>query len=156
MPDGLYERDALAWSERQADLLRRLAAGELLTEAVDWPNVIEEVQDVGLSGLRAVRSLLRQAMTHLLKLHAWPDSSSAAHWRTEVGAFLVDAEDAFAPSMQQRISMDDLYARALYLVRPMNDDSGPSRPLPAVYPYTLDELVAACPDVTSLVAKLDV
>lgn len=28
MPDGLYERDALAWSEQQADLLRRLAAGE--------------------------------------------------------------------------------------------------------------------------------
>ena len=61
MPDGLYERDALAWSERQADLLRRLAAGERLNEAVDWPNVIEEVQDVGLSELRAVRSLLVQA-----------------------------------------------------------------------------------------------
>ncbi len=28
MPDGLYERDFLEWSERQADLLRRLAAGE--------------------------------------------------------------------------------------------------------------------------------
>ena len=27
MPDGLYEVDALAWSERQAGLLRRLAAG---------------------------------------------------------------------------------------------------------------------------------
>ncbi len=23
MPDGLYERDALAWAERQVDLLRR-------------------------------------------------------------------------------------------------------------------------------------
>ena len=156
MPDGLYERDALAWSDQQAALLRRIAAGERLNEAVDWANVIEEVQDVGLSGLRAVRSLLRQAMTHLLKLHAWLDSSSAAHWRAEVGAFLVDAEDAFTPSMRQRISMDELYARALYLVRSTSDDSGPSRPLPTVCPYALDELVTACPDVTSLVAKLDV
>ena len=42
MPDGLYERDALAWAERQADLLRRLAAGERLNEPVDRPNVIGE------------------------------------------------------------------------------------------------------------------
>lgn len=28
MPDGLYERDILAWSEAQADPLRRLARGE--------------------------------------------------------------------------------------------------------------------------------
>jgi hypothetical protein len=44
MPDGLYELDALAWAEQQATLLRRL--------------------------LRAVMSLLQQAMTHLLKRHA--------------------------------------------------------------------------------------
>ena len=35
MPDGLYERGALAWAEHQAGLLRRLAAGEPLREAVD-------------------------------------------------------------------------------------------------------------------------
>ena len=55
MPDGLHERDALAWAETQADLLRRLAAGELV-QAIDWPNVIEEVQDVGLSKLRCCES----------------------------------------------------------------------------------------------------
>ena len=71
MPDGLYERDALAWAERQAGLLRRLAAGERLNEPVDWPHVIEEVQDVGLSELRACKSLLRQILVHLQKLHVW-------------------------------------------------------------------------------------
>ncbi len=45
---GLYERDALAWAEQQAALLDRMAAGERLNEAVDWPNVIGEVRDVGL------------------------------------------------------------------------------------------------------------
>ncbi len=53
MPDGLYERYALAWAERQAGLLRRLAAGEQLREPVDWAHVIEEVADVGLAELRA-------------------------------------------------------------------------------------------------------
>ena len=92
MPDGLYEHDALAWAEQQATLLRRLAAGERVNDAVDWPHVIEEVQDVGLSELRSCRSLLLQAMIHLLKLHAWPGSRSAAQWRSEAGAFLDDAE----------------------------------------------------------------
>lgn len=46
MPSDLYEHDALAWADREAALLRRLAAGERLNDAVDWPHVIEEVQDV--------------------------------------------------------------------------------------------------------------
>ncbi len=53
MPDDLYQRDALAWAEHQAALLRRLARGERLNEMVDWSNVIEEVEDVGPSELRA-------------------------------------------------------------------------------------------------------
>lgn len=113
MPDGLYDRDALAWAEQQADLLRRLAAGERVNDAADWANVIEEVQDVVLSELRSCRSLLRQAMTHLLKLHAWPGSAAAVRWHEEAGTFLDDAEQRFTPSMRQRIDLDDLYARAL-------------------------------------------
>ena len=79
----LYETDVLVWAEQQASLLRRLAAGERLNEAVDWPNVIEELQDVGLSELRTCQSRLMQAMTHLLKLHAWPSSQSTRDWHDE-------------------------------------------------------------------------
>ena len=155
MPDGLYERDALAWAEQQADLLRRLAAGEGVNEAVDWPNVIEEVEDVGRSELRACESLLRQAMVHLLKLRAWPGSPAAAHWRGEVAGFLAEARRAFAPSMGQRIDLADLYADALYQVRVGVDDSGEPRPLPEACPFKLDELLTGRPDVAVLVAKLD-
>jgi hypothetical protein len=154
MPDGLYERDALAWSEQQADLLRRLAAGEHLNAAVDWPNVIGEVQDVGLSELRACRGLLRQALVHLLELHAWPASQAVAHWRDEAGVFLADAEDRFTPSMHQRIDLDEIYAKALHLARTATDDTGEPRSLPEVCPFTLGELLAARPDVMRLVAKL--
>ena len=79
MPDGLYERDILAWSEQQAELLRRLVLGERVNDAVDWAGVIEEVHDVGALQLRACRSLLRQAMLHLLKVRAWPDSVAVSH-----------------------------------------------------------------------------
>ncbi len=155
MPDGLYEHDALAWAEQQAGLLRRLAAGERLNAAVDWPNVIEEVQDVGLSELRACQSLLEQALAHLLKLHALPESQAAQHWRDEIRAFLHDVQRRFTPSMRQRIGLDDLYDKAADRARAAAEDAGvPPRPLPEACPFALDELLTGRPDVAGLVARL--
>ena len=156
MSNGLYERDSLAWAERQADLLRRLAAGERLNEPVDWPNVIEEVQDVGLSELRACKSLLRQALVHLLKLYAWPGSTAAAHWRSEVIGFRADMRDHFAPSMRQRISLDGIYKVALEQAQAGTDNSGKPRPVPATCPFVLDDLLSLDADIQILVRKLDV
>lgn len=43
-----YDTDVLAWSEKQAALLRRIAAGERLNAtAPDWPNITEEIESVG-------------------------------------------------------------------------------------------------------------
>ena len=153
MPDGLYELDALAWTEQQAGLLRRLAAGERVNDAVDWPNVIEEIEAWGRSELHGCTSLLRHAMAHLLKLHAWPGSRAAGHWRGEALAFLDDARSYFSPSMRQRINIDAEYAKALRQVRASTDDSGGPRPLPAVCPFTLDGLILAEPDIAELEAR---
>ena len=72
----LYDNDVVAWSERQADLLRRVAAGERINDLVDWPNVIEEVESVGQSQVDAVESLWTQAFLHDLKAEAWPPRST--------------------------------------------------------------------------------
>lgn len=151
MPDGLYERDALAWAEQQAALLRRLAAGECLNETIDWAHVIEEVNDVGLSELHACRSLLRKALVHLLKLRAWPDGPAAAHWRSEVMGFLDDARDRFTPSMRKRIDLAELYVDALY--RSRGEDREGAGP-PDTCPFALDDLLIVQPDVMALVAVL--
>ncbi len=135
MSDGLYERDALAWAEHQAALLRRLADGERLNEAVDWPNVIEEVRDVGLSERRACRSLLRQSLAHLLKLHAWPDSLSAARWRGEFAGFLTDAWDRFTPSMRRRIDLTDIYGDAVLRATRRRRRYGRAAPAPRDVPF---------------------
>ncbi len=111
MPDSLYERDILLWSEQQADLLRRVASGERVA-SVDWPNVIEEILDPGRSGLHGCQSLLEQAMVHLLKLHGQTGSRSRNHWRVKVLAFLAGAR-RYMPSMEQRIGLRSLYADAL-------------------------------------------
>ena len=150
---ALYDSDVLSWSEQQAEALRRLARGERVNVVVDWPHVIEEIEDVGRSELRACGSLLQQAMVHLLKLHAWPESQSAAHWHGEAGTFLDDAARCFTPSMRQRIDVADLYARALRRATTARDVSGPQRGLPAACPFTLDEMLAG--DIGPLIASLN-
>ena len=43
----LYGDDIRLWSERQGALLRRLANGEAVFDQVDWPHVVEEIEDLG-------------------------------------------------------------------------------------------------------------
>ena len=84
----LYDADILEWSERQAALLRRVAAGERVgANDMDWPNIIEEIESVGNEQLHAVESLLLQSMAHDLKCEAWPRSREVPHWRTEARGF---------------------------------------------------------------------
>jgi uncharacterized protein DUF29 len=136
-----YDTDILAWSEHQAELLRRHAAGELANDAaLDWPNIIEEVADVGRNTLRACRSQLLQALLHDLKAEAWPLSREVPHWRSEARVARINAADAYAPSMHQRIDVADLYAKALRALPDTIDDQ-PPLPLPQVCLVTLDELL---------------
>src|SRR3712207_3023583 len=74
---SLYDADILLWSEQQADLLRRLARGERVNDAVDWENVIEEVGDVGRSEFNSVASLLEVGLTHLDRKSTRLNSSHA-------------------------------------------------------------------------------
>src|SRR5271165_1254931 len=109
----LYEDDILLWSARQGELLRRVAAGEPVNERPDWVNIIEEVESVGREQLHAVESLLLQALVHMLKAQAWPNSLSAPTWQSDALLFRAQARRRFAPSMRQNIDLADIYADAL-------------------------------------------
>jgi hypothetical protein len=151
MPDDLYERDALAWSEHQASLLRRVARGERVNE-VDWEHVIEEIEDVGLSQLNSVQSYLRLMLVHLLKVNCWPENLSTGHWRGEIVSFQKDAAQRFAPSMRQRINLDRLYEAAGEQVAAATYDGQPAMPFPPDCPFTLDQLLTE--PVAALEARL--
>jgi hypothetical protein len=142
----LYDRDILEWSEHQAELLRRHAAGERINDTdLDWSNIIEEVADVGRNSLRACRSQLLQALLHDLKAEAWPLSRDVPHWRSEARVARINAADAFAPSMRQKIDVADLYAKALHALPETMDGQLPL-PLPVVCPVTLDDLLGDGPE----------
>jgi hypothetical protein len=137
----LYDADVFEWSQQQATLLRRRAAGELVNEAeLDWANIAEEIQSVGASELRAVRSLLMQALVHDLKAEAWPLSREVPHWRAEAERFRIEAADAYTPSMRQHLDIAVIYRRALRIM-PETIDGQPPLPVPEACPATLDELL---------------
>ena len=140
MPDDLYERDILSWSEHQADLLRRVARGELVN-GVDWGHVVEEIEDLGLSQLNAVESYLRLLLVHLLKARGWPDSPSLGHWRGEIVSFQRDLAKRFAPSMRQKIDLADIYAVAREQTEVANCDGQAPLSWPETCPFTLDQLL---------------
>jgi len=138
----LYETDVLTWSERQAELLRRRAAGERVNEdEIDWLNVAEEIEDVGKSQVRAVRSHIIQALLHGLKTRAWPQSRDVPHWRAEERLHRDEARDEYLASMADRIDMAALYKRALRGM-PTTIDGQPPLPVPAESPMTLEQLLA--------------
>ena len=80
----LYETDVVAWSERQASLLRRIAAGETINDQIDWANIIDEVETVGRSERAALRSHIGVVLEHLIKLQASPAEDARAGWRTSI------------------------------------------------------------------------
>lgn len=137
----LYDDDILIWSERQAALLRRVAAGERVNEAdLDWPNIIEEVESVGRSELRGVESLLFQAILHRLKALAWPHSLAVPGWEGEARGFQAQAQRRFVASMRHRLDIAALYALARQAM-PETIDGYPPDPVPPTCPFSLDGLL---------------
>jgi hypothetical protein len=132
----LYETDILLWSERQ---------GERVNDAaIDWSNIVEEIEDVGRSERNSVESHLVQALLHDLKAEAWPLSLAVPHWRAEARGHRDDARRRFTPAMAQRIDVAKLYREALHRM-PETMDGVPPLPVPDVCPVSLHELLSDDP-----------
>jgi hypothetical protein len=65
--EELYEADFYVWTQRQAEALRRLAETRPNVE-LDFPHLIEEVEDLGTSQRDAVRRQVRRVIEDCLKL----------------------------------------------------------------------------------------
>jgi hypothetical protein len=109
----LYEEDVETWAELQVEALRRLAAMPgPWANAIDWENVIEEIEDLGSERRYAAESLLENALAHALKIVADPESLSTEQWGKEVRLFLNQAQAKFRPAMRSRIDMEKVWSNA--------------------------------------------
>ena len=64
---NLYETDYLAWVELTVSKLRSQDLS-----AIDWENLIEEIEDMGKSARNSLKSNLRIVLLHLLKWQYQP------------------------------------------------------------------------------------
>jgi hypothetical protein len=110
--NDLYDTDLLLWSEHQAALLRRRAAGELINEAeLDWPHVAEEIEALGKSERSALASHIAIVIEHLAKLEASPAIEPRAGWQETILRARADIDDILESSPSLRPTLDAVVAR---------------------------------------------
>jgi Domain of unknown function DUF29 len=136
--DSLYEEDFYAWTQQQAELLRRLppAGNEF-----DPEHIAEEIEDLGRSDLRAARSLCQHIIEHLLKLEYSGLKEPADHWRDEIVEWRLQLEQILTRSIEAKLDLPSQYRAALRLLRRLEREVPElmSR-LPQVCPYTLEQI----------------
>lgn len=143
--EPLYEVDFYAWSREQAALLR---AGRY--EELDLQNLIEEVDDLGISLYRSVRSRVRTIIEHLLKLEHSPARGPRDLWHDTVAVQRADLEDDLTATLRSRMEADlpkqyeRACAAAARALRRYGEDTA-ANALPTTCPYTLDQIVGEWP-----------
>jgi hypothetical protein len=108
MSNVLHDEDLIAWSEQQADALRRRASNEL-----DWDTLATEVEDIGTGALQQVEGLLYQAISHRLKAICWPDAQDAEPWLHDYLNFLGQSRMHYRRAWHDRIDVGRIYKAAL-------------------------------------------
>ena len=134
-----YDTDLLTWSERQAALLRRRAAGELVNDAeIDWPNVAEEIESVGRSERRELRNRLARLLQHLLKWQYQPEHRSRS-WRATITTQRREIEALLADSPSLRATLPDVLAVAYRAARDDAITETALLNLPEASPFTVEQ-----------------
>jgi Domain of unknown function DUF29 len=142
----LYEEDFYVWTVRQAEALRRLAETRPNVD-LDFPHLIEGVEDLGNSQRDAVRSQLRRVIEHCPKLEHSRVVDPRGGWYDSI----IDARAVLADKLSPSLRGDlEQQLPRLWIQARTKADNGLRRfaepdaadLLPADAPYTLDDLLA--------------
>ena len=143
-----YDTDLLLWSERQAALLRRAAAGERVNDQLDWENVAEEIESLGKSDRRELTNQIRTIVIHLIKLKASPATEPRPGWyetlieqRAEIRT-LLENSPSLRPTVPTIIGKELSAARAAALAS-LAAYSEPPRVDPAELDFTADQILGS-------------
>jgi hypothetical protein len=138
--EDLYDEDFYVWTQRQAAVLRGLA-GTRPNVDLDFPHLIEEVEDLGTSQRDAVRSQVRRIIEHCLQLEYSMARYPRAGWRDSI----IDARagiDELSPSL--RLDLEQQLARLWRQARERparHREADAVDLLPSDCPYALDDLL---------------
>jgi uncharacterized protein DUF29 len=140
MPRNLvdYEEDFYAWTVEQSRLLR---SGEL--SAIDVANIAEEIESMGRSDRRELRSRLVVLAMHLLKWLNQPGARSRS-WSATIDEQRLQIEEVLAesPSLRPMVAamLSDTYAIAR--ARAIAETGLAEEAFTEVCPFTPDEVLS--------------
>jgi CelD/BcsL family acetyltransferase involved in cellulose biosynthesis len=103
----LYEQDFFLWTKEQAAALRRAKSSNL---PLDWENIAEEIESLGKSDRRELRSQIRRTLRHLFKLDASPAAQPRAGWSSTIREARTEIEDVLRDSPSLRREVDTVIA----------------------------------------------
>jgi hypothetical protein len=104
----LYDRDFVLWTEEQAAALRSAKDSNL---PLDWENLAEEIESLGKSDRRELRSQITRILRHLLKLAASPTAEPRGSWRSTIRDARVEIEAVLEDSPSLRREIADLIVK---------------------------------------------
>jgi Domain of unknown function DUF29 len=108
----LYERDFFLWTQQQAAALRAVKNSNL---PLDWDNLAEEIESLGKSDRRQLRSQIRRILRHLLKLEVSPAPDPRPGWCSTIADSRSEIEDVLQDSPSLRREIDGMIAKELNL-----------------------------------------
>jgi hypothetical protein len=106
---GLYDVDFVAWTEQQAEALRATAHG-VTNQPLDWENLAEEIESLGKSDRRELRSQIYRIIGHLAKLQFSRATDPRGGWRDSVrdgrrqAALVLADSPSLKPQLDQFVS----------------------------------------------------
>jgi hypothetical protein len=138
--EASYEHDFYAWSFEQARALR-----ERRPEQLDWENLAEEIESLGISDRRQVRSRLTVILVHLLKWQLQIEFRSIS-WKSTIRTQRRDLELVLSDSPSLRRLLPTLLAEAFRRARTdaaeeMELIPAAARKLPQTSPFTVEQVL---------------
>jgi hypothetical protein len=125
--------------------LRRLADTRPNVD-LDFPHLIEEVEDLGTSQRDAVRSQLRRILEHCLKLEYAVATDPRGGWYDTILDARAELDDKLSPSLRRDLDqhLPRLWSQARSKADGLRRFGEPDAAdlLPAECPYSLDDLLS--------------
>ncbi|MDJ0598446.1 MAG: DUF29 domain-containing protein [Crocosphaera sp.] len=137
MKINLYDKDYYLWLEETAQLLREGKLTEL-----DVNNLIEEIEDMGRSEKKAVKSNLKILLCHLLKYKYQPEKRSRS-WLSTIFEHRDRLDDDFADSPSLKRYFDEVFESCYQKARKQASiETGlPLEIFPINCPFTFEQVL---------------
>lgn len=135
---SLYEADYLGWLEETADALKRKDYG-----AIDWENMIEEIEAMGRRERQSLKSNLVILLLHLLKWQFQPDKQSNS-WNGSIVEHRQRLQDSLEASPSLKPYLETLLFKSYRdaVERAAAETGLPEAAFPKDCPYAISQIMA--------------